>query len=208
MIYEMRTYTLKPGAVAEFEERFTQRMPYREKHSKLGAFWHTDFGPLNQVVHVWPYEDLNHRQEVREAMASDQDLNRIRGTDLVVNQESEIYMPAPFMRPMGGDQSLGSFYEMRTYTFLPGVMSQLVQAWAEAIPFREEYSPLAAGMYSELGGLNKWCHIWPYNSLEERNRVRDESRQGGHWPPSGAFRQSMVKQENKMLIPAAFSPMH
>ena len=208
MIYEMRTYTLKPGAVAEFEERFTQRMPYREKHSKLGAFWHTDFGPLNQVVHVWPYEDLNHRQEVREAMASDQDLNRIRGTDLVVNQESDIYMPAPFMRPMGGDQALGSFYEMRTYTFLPGVMSQLVQAWAEAIPFREEYSPLAAGMYSELGGLNKWCHIWPYNSLEERNRVRDESRQGGHWPPSGAFRQSMVKQENKMLIPAAFSPMH
>ncbi|MCZ6874538.1 MAG: hypothetical protein O7G88_13590, partial [bacterium] len=23
---------------------------------------------------------------------------------------------------------------------------------------REKYSPLATGMYTELGGLNKWCH--------------------------------------------------
>src|SRR5262245_14282875 len=52
MIYEVRTYTLRTGAVAEFEERFAKRKPLREKHSKLGAFWHTDFGPLNQVVHL------------------------------------------------------------------------------------------------------------------------------------------------------------
>jgi NIPSNAP len=38
--------------VAEFEERFAKRLPLREKHSKLGAFWHTEFGPLNQVIHV------------------------------------------------------------------------------------------------------------------------------------------------------------
>jgi hypothetical protein len=34
-----------------------RRLPLREKHSKLGAFWHTEFGPLNQVIHVYPYED-------------------------------------------------------------------------------------------------------------------------------------------------------
>jgi len=45
MIYEIRTYTLRPGTVAEFEERYAKRLPLREKHSKLGAFWHTEFGP-------------------------------------------------------------------------------------------------------------------------------------------------------------------
>jgi hypothetical protein len=31
MIYEVRTYTLRPGgAVAEFEERFAKRLPLRE----------------------------------------------------------------------------------------------------------------------------------------------------------------------------------
>ena len=123
MIYELRTYTLKPGATAEFEERFAKRQPFREKHSKLGAFWHTEFGPLNQVIHVWPYENLQHRMSVREDMAHDEDLNRMRGSDLIVQQESEIYSPAPFMRPLGGDQALGSFYEMRSYTFLPGAFS-------------------------------------------------------------------------------------
>ena len=55
MIYEVRTYTLRTGATAEFEERYEKRLPLREKHSKLGAFWHTEFGPLNQVIHVYPY---------------------------------------------------------------------------------------------------------------------------------------------------------
>ena len=56
MFYEVRTYTLRPGTVAEFEERFAKRLPLREKHSKLGAFWHTEVGPLNQVIHVYPYD--------------------------------------------------------------------------------------------------------------------------------------------------------
>ena len=108
MIYEMRTYPLKPGAVAEFEERFARRQPAREKHSKLGAFWHTEFGPLNQVVHVWPYEDLQHRQEVRDSKAKDEELQQFRpASGVIVGQESEVYIPAPFLRPLGGDPGLG-----------------------------------------------------------------------------------------------------
>ena len=71
MIYEVRTYTLRPGTVAEFEERYAKRLPLREKHSKLGAFWHTEVGPLNQVIHVYPYDDLQQRTAVRDAMAKD-----------------------------------------------------------------------------------------------------------------------------------------
>jgi hypothetical protein len=71
MIYEVRTYTLRPGTVAEFEERFAKRLPLREKHSKLGAFWHTEFGPLNQVIHVYPYDGLQQRTAVRAALAQD-----------------------------------------------------------------------------------------------------------------------------------------
>ena len=84
MIYEVRTYTLRPGTVAEFEERFAKRLPLREKHSKLGAFWHTEFGPLNQVIHVYPYDDLQQRTAVRAALAQDTARNaaaRRRGPD-------------------------------------------------------------------------------------------------------------------------------
>ena len=85
MIYEVRTYTLRPGTLAEFEERYEKRLPLREKHSKLGAFWHTDFGPLNQVVHVYPYDDLGHRSRVRAALAQDPERNALPGgQDLIV----------------------------------------------------------------------------------------------------------------------------
>ena len=89
MIYEVRTYTLRPGTVAEFEERFAKRLPLREQHSKLGAFWHTEFGPLNQVIHVYPYDDLQQRTAVRAALAQDTARQQLPGGgDLVVAQEA------------------------------------------------------------------------------------------------------------------------
>ena len=59
MIYELRTYDMNPGTVPQFEETFAELYPYRARYSKLGAWWHTEFGPLNQVIHVWPYEDAH-----------------------------------------------------------------------------------------------------------------------------------------------------
>ena len=102
MIYEVRTYTLRPGAVAEFEERFAKRLPLREHHSKLGAFWHTEFGPLNQVIHVYPYDDLHQRTAVRAALAQDTARQQLPGGgDLIVAQEAEIMNPALVYAPPG-----------------------------------------------------------------------------------------------------------
>src|SRR5438093_318215 len=95
MIYEVRTYTLRTGAVAEFEERFTKRKPLREKHSKLGAFWHTDFGPLNQVIHVWPYNDSNERTRIREESRKGGQWPPQSGVR-PIRQENKLLIPASF----------------------------------------------------------------------------------------------------------------
>ena len=34
--------------------------------------------------------------------------------------------------------------------------------WSTQIAERIKLSPLAGAWYSELGGLNRWCHIWAY----------------------------------------------
>jgi hypothetical protein len=208
MIYEVRTYTLGPGTLAEFEERYEKRLPLRERHSKLGAFWHTEFGPLNQVVHVYPYDELQHRTRVRAAMAADAERNALPGgQDLIAAQEAEIMNPAPFMRPLGSrDYGTGNVYEMRIYTYAPGDIPKVLEAWGKAIEARERFSPLAACMTSELGALNKFVHVWVYKDLNERARIRDESRRPGTgWPPQAGVRP--IRQENKLLIPATFSPV-
>ena len=128
------------------------------------------------------------------------------GRDFIVAQESEIMLPAPFMRPLGSQSyGTGNIYEMRIYTYAPGDIAAVLKGWAEAISYREEFSPLAACWYSEVGGLNKFVHVWAYKDLNERARVRQESRQGGRWPAQTGVRP--VRQENKILIPAAFSPV-
>lgn len=203
MIYEMRTYTMQPGSVAKWEANFAEALPHREKYSKLGAFWHTEFGPLNQVIHVWPFEDLNDRERVRQEAGKDPNWPP-KGAEFILNMQSDILIPAPFMRPLG-NQQLGNIYEMRTYTFLPGSMPEVIKRWSEAMPHREEYSPLAACWYTDLGGLNKWIHVWPYKDFAERQHARTESLKNPHWPPN--TREFQVKQENKLLIPTEFSPM-
>ena len=65
MIIEMRTYTVQPGSVATVEERFGQALPARAKLSPLAAFWHTEVGPLNRVIHVWAYDSFEERTRVR-----------------------------------------------------------------------------------------------------------------------------------------------
>src|SRR5262249_42692115 len=179
MIYEVRTYTLRPGgAVVEFEERYAARLPLREQHSKLGAFWHTEVGPLNQVIHVYPYDDLQQRTAVREALAHDTARAQLPGGgEFIVGQETEIMVPAPFMHPLGSrDYGTGNIYEMRIYPFAPGDIPKVLDGWAKAIEAREQFSPLAACWTSDIGGLNKFAHTWVYKDLNERAHIREATR--------------------------------
>ena len=107
MIYEVRTYTLKPGSVGQFEENFAKALPAREKYSKLGAFWHTDIGPLNQVIHVWPYESVEERNRIRAEAAHDPEWPPANPPEMYVNMGVGDMEPGPVHAPVGGRPSFG-----------------------------------------------------------------------------------------------------
>jgi hypothetical protein len=158
------------------------------------------------VIHVWPYENLEERTSIREEAAKDPNWPPKNDPGIYLNTESQIFTPAPFMRLLGGNQALGNIYEMRIYTYKTEFMGEVIKRWEAAVPSREQYSPLAAAMYIELGELSKWVHIWPYKDMAERTEVRAKARENPNWPPStGEF---LVREDNKLLEPAPFSPMH
>src|SRR5260370_38437661 len=99
MIIEMRTYTLQPGTVATFEERFGPALPVRAKVSPLAAFWHTEVGPLNRVIHVWPYENLEERTRLRAEATKLQGWPP-NGREFVIGPQSGTYLPASFWPPL------------------------------------------------------------------------------------------------------------
>jgi hypothetical protein len=204
MIIEMRTYTLKPGTLAEVERLFGEALHIREQFSKLAAFWHTEVGPLNQIIHVWAYDTFEHRLEARgAAMKTPGWPPPIR--DHVVAMQNEIFLPAPFS-PALEPRQVGPLFEIRQYTLTGGSIPGLIERWSEKIEGRQKFSPLVGAWYSEIGALNKWVHIWAYKDANERFSARAAASATGQWParnPPGV----VIKQENAFVMPAAFSPI-
>ena len=202
MIYDFHTYDIKPRGVPELERGVAEVLPARLEISPLAGFWHTEAGPLDQIVHIWPYEDAAEREEARREMKA----RNVWGDlgDFVVNMQSDVYLPAPFTRPLE-PADFGPLYEMRTYTYMSGEIAQIIDAWGEAIEEREKYSPLVGAFYSDSGAMNRWTHIWAYQSFEQRMIVREETRDLGIWPPASPV--VPMHQESKLLTPAEFSPL-
>jgi NIPSNAP len=204
MIYEMRTFDLRPGMVPEFEKRYAAALPERTKISPLGALWHTEIGPLNQVIAVWPYADMAERERARGEAAG-------TGTwppevqDLIAREQAWILNPAPFMRSLPTGE-LGNIYEMRLYTAQLGKISDVIRVWSPRVADREKLSPLVACWFTDLGPLSLWIHVWPYPDLNTRARVRADANKLENWPPP--TREFLNRQENKILVPAESSPLH
>ena len=100
MIVEERIYTLHVGKTAEYLTIYqdeglaiqTRILPH------LIGYFSTEIGPLNTIVHLWGYDDLNQRQQKRAELQANPGwktyLGKIR--PLIVSQETRILLPAPF----------------------------------------------------------------------------------------------------------------
>ena len=78
MIHELRTYTLPPGAQAKYLQLSGEvgRKIRGDRFGKQEGFWFTEFGTLNQLVHLWSFADLNERERLRGLLAKDEAWNK------------------------------------------------------------------------------------------------------------------------------------
>ena len=84
----------------------------------------------------------------------------------------------------------------------PGMTNNFVERFAEGLTARLQISKLLGLWQSEVGGLNRVVHIWPYESFEDRERIGQEARKTGKWPPK--TQEFIITQENKIIQPAPF----
>lgn len=208
MIYEIRTYNLAPGgAMAEWTKRFGAAYPTREKYSPLFGLWQTEIGPLNQVIHMWAYENLQQRADIRDASRKDASgAWPPDGKGLLVSQETDILTPIQAMQHPKATQQWGGVYELRMYTYPAGEIAKVAEAFSAQYEKRNAIYPIAGIWTSELGNLNRLYQLFPYKNWAHRDELRAEFRSKGIWPPHSEARP--VSQLVRHLIPAAFSPLH
>ncbi|MFP6594378.1 MAG: NIPSNAP family protein [Dehalococcoidia bacterium] len=203
MIHEFRTYDLKPGSIAAYIERVSDVIEERKKLSPLVGYFYTEVGRLNRVLHIWQYDSVEHRDEMRAKAVAGGNWPP-KTMDLIEHQYSEIFVPASFLPPLDIERKIGPIFELRDYTLQPGTTSAWMEAWGSKITDRIGLSQPVGIWTSELGQLNRWIHMWSYESWEHRTEARKKFADIG-WPPSSGSRP--LEQENMLYNAMPFSPV-
>jgi hypothetical protein len=210
MIYELRTYTLFPGKQGEYLQLNEQvGRPIRgDRYGKLEGSWTTEFGLLNQYVHLWNYPSLDERERLRGELAkheqwSKEYVPKIR--PLIAAQENKILSPQlPFKPPA----EPGHVYELRWYRAHTGKAGEWLSHFKAIMPVREKYSKNVGVWQTEAGQLNEVVHMWAYRDLNHRASVRAQVLQDPEWQVFiGKTAPLLLEMRSVVLNPAPSSPI-
>jgi len=209
MINELRTYTIRPGKLPEFIKHANEiaRPARGDNHGVLEGYWTSEFGLLNQAMHLWSFNDLNERDKLVGQLAQNQTfqkdyLPKVR--PLMQQQENKLLTPVlPIKRPEGKN-----VYELRWYRTEVGKAPEWIGLFKDIMPTREKYSKNVAVWTTHTGMLNEAVHLWAYKDLNDRVATRAKVMQDPAWQQFLAKSGSLlVEMRSIILMPAPHSPM-
>jgi hypothetical protein len=166
------------------------------------ACWYSDIGAVNQVLLIRAADATADLETRLAVLKSD---NPFGLADIITAISMDTYVSFDFIAPLRPGQ-FGPCYEVRTYVLKPGGLGPTIDLWRKAVPGRATVSPLLAAMTSVTGAVTRFLHIWPYQSFDERARLRDKAVADGVWPPPGGP-SHLISQQVDIYLPAPFSPM-
>ncbi|MEZ5849612.1 MAG: NIPSNAP family protein [Hyphomicrobiaceae bacterium] len=210
MIHELRIYTAKAGTAGEMAKNSgtIARDIRGDTYGKLEGYWMTEIGPLNQVVHLWSYADLNERARLRAELGKNERWGKeylplIR--PILVRQDIRLLNPVVGINK---PDTTGNIYELRYYRLRPGAAKEWCGHFTAALPVREKYSKIVGLWQTEAGQPNEVVHIWAYPDLNARAAARAAAVKDPGWQEFLKKGGPLIDEMSTMvMIPAAHSPM-
>ena len=101
-LYELRTYTLYVGKMSEavklYQELGFPAMQKGEYDRKLIGYFQSDVGTINQIIHLWKFEDDADRRKFWQSLFANADFMNFAGKfrPLVMTQEVKLLLAAPW----------------------------------------------------------------------------------------------------------------
>jgi hypothetical protein len=210
MIYELRTYTVKPGTAPLVAKNSgtVARNIRGDNYGKLEGYWLTEVGPLNQVMHLWSYSDLNERARLRVELSKNP---RWGNEYLPLVREhmlrQDIRLLNAHIAPTA-PASDGNLYEFRNYRLRPGAMGKWTSIFKDAMEHREKYSKIVGMWVTEAGQPNEVCHIWAYKDFDARMKARGGAAGDPGWQAFLKQSGSMIEEMwSTLMVPSDHSPM-
>jgi hypothetical protein len=211
MIYELRTYTVKPGTLGDMVKAASTVSSDIRKNDfgKLEGYWLTEIGPLNQVMHLWSFDSFDERARLRGELAKNprwtgEYIPLIR--PLLVRQDIRLLNA---VRAPVAPASPGNIYEFRNYRAKSaGPVRQWLDAFTAVLPAREKYSKIVGLWQTEAGQPNEVCHIWAYPSLDARAEARGSAMKDPAWQEFLKVGPPLLEEmHSTIMLPAPHSPL-
>jgi len=107
MLFDMRTYTCRPGTVKKHLALYaSEGLEVQCRHLGSPLFYAvTETGPQNSFVHIWAYASAADREQRRAALQADPAwqayLEKSAAAGFIVSQENRLLTPAAFFSPRG-----------------------------------------------------------------------------------------------------------
>jgi hypothetical protein len=210
MIYELRTYTLKQGSVPEVVKAAStvSRDIRKDDYGTLEGYWVTEIGPLNQVLHLWSYADLNERARLRGELGKNPRWNSEYVPLIRPNLVRQDIRLLNAVRAPVAPAKTPNVYELRCYRARPGAAKQWLDLFTRSLEVREKYSKIVGLWTTEAGQPNEVCHIWAYADLNARAAVRAESGKDPGWQEFIKSSTGLLDEmHSTIMLPAAHSPL-
>lgn len=210
MIHELRIYTVKPGTihkVLEASGTVAREIRGGDKYGKLEGHWASEVGTLNQYIHLWSYQDLQTRQNLRQELFAKPEWTE-KYTPMVtphlISQSVTLLEPIIDMKMPEGENN---FHELRTYQIRPGEARKWANNMAQYMAVREKYSQNLGLWIHVTPDPNKVTHLWSYSSWEERIRARQQSQADPEWNAFLANARPLMETMKSMILsPSHWSP--
>jgi len=97
-IWELRQYTLKPGMMTHWANTWVKGLDVRSKYSAPFGVFFSEIGPLNSVVHIWPYKSFEHRAGVRREAVKEPLWKQVvdETAPFIDTMKNKVLIPLPF----------------------------------------------------------------------------------------------------------------
>lgn len=201
--YNLTYLSVQPTAVGKALAGLEAWIGTSGLRGKFLACWYAEIGTLGRIVLLHGYEKIADVPADRESLLYGS--NPFGIGEFLLDMDTDAYAPLDGL-PAIEPGAIGPFFEIRSYGLKPGGLTPTLEAWRKAVPPRSEVSPLLTCMYAVGGKVPRIVHIWPYDSLDSRLKLRNEAVARGVWPPAGAP-PHLASMQSEIFMPAPFSPV-
>ncbi|KAI9105309.1 hypothetical protein DFS34DRAFT_655376 [Phlyctochytrium arcticum] len=215
-VHELQIHNVKPEAMQDYiallDENYPRLAQMPEFKIRLFGSWTSEFGELDQAVHIWEYDNYPGYTETQKRLAKDRYQAFLRQlAPMLRSRQNQMLLEFAFWNQAQDAQPAiihDGIYELRSYLLKPGRLLEWETEWRRGLEARRKFVQPVGAWFSQLGPLNWVHHMWAYPDLQVRKEMREKAWEVDGWAQTVFNTVQLIQtMQATVMKPMPFSPL-